>query len=268
MTRDEGLLQAIQDSPADDAVRLVYADWLEESGDAVHAEFIRVQCRLARLDRQAPERDPLKRRERALWKKLGARWSALLPGLRIDRRMVSRGFLWGMVERRLFVPVTTVLEHSGRWWPQLPIRLLEVGSPVEVPRQLAQGDHLPHVSELYLRVGPTSQVMPQEFVIDLLGSTRLRCLRHLGLFFIPWTRQVGEALLSSPLLDQLERLSLGHCTLRYSGGFLYPEPPVVGQRSLLEAVVDLVRRREDVFIIQPPGERDWHRCIAATKAGS
>jgi uncharacterized protein (TIGR02996 family) len=38
--------------PADDAVRLIYADWLDDRdlpGDRERAEFIRVQCELARL---------------------------------------------------------------------------------------------------------------------------------------------------------------------------------------------------------------------------
>jgi uncharacterized protein (TIGR02996 family) len=35
--------------PADDAPRLVYADWLEDHGEAGRAEFIRLQCELARM---------------------------------------------------------------------------------------------------------------------------------------------------------------------------------------------------------------------------
>lgn len=50
MNQGESLLQAIFEHPADDAVRLVYADWLEENGDCERAEFIRVQVELARLD--------------------------------------------------------------------------------------------------------------------------------------------------------------------------------------------------------------------------
>ncbi len=34
MTDNDALLRAILDSPDDDAPRLVYADWLEENGDA------------------------------------------------------------------------------------------------------------------------------------------------------------------------------------------------------------------------------------------
>jgi uncharacterized protein (TIGR02996 family) len=47
MAAGEALLQAILAAPKDDAPRLVYADWLEEHGDAERAEFIRGQCRLA-----------------------------------------------------------------------------------------------------------------------------------------------------------------------------------------------------------------------------
>lgn len=48
MTRD-GFLHAIRDTPDDDAPRLVFADWLDEHGEPGRAEFIRLQCRMARL---------------------------------------------------------------------------------------------------------------------------------------------------------------------------------------------------------------------------
>ena len=49
MTHDEAFLQAMVETPDDDTPRLVYADWLEENGDADRAEFIRLQCELATL---------------------------------------------------------------------------------------------------------------------------------------------------------------------------------------------------------------------------
>ena len=49
MTDGEALIRSVLASPADDAPRLVYADWLEEHGRAEDAEFIRVQIELARL---------------------------------------------------------------------------------------------------------------------------------------------------------------------------------------------------------------------------
>jgi uncharacterized protein (TIGR02996 family) len=48
-------LAAIIADPANDGPRMLYADWLEEQGDAARAELIRVQCELA----TRPD-DPLK----------------------------------------------------------------------------------------------------------------------------------------------------------------------------------------------------------------
>jgi uncharacterized protein (TIGR02996 family) len=44
ITDHDALLRAVLESPADDAPRLVYADWLDEHGQSERAEFIRLQC--------------------------------------------------------------------------------------------------------------------------------------------------------------------------------------------------------------------------------
>jgi uncharacterized protein (TIGR02996 family) len=46
---DAAYLCAVCWAPLDDGPRLVYADWLDERGECARAEFIRVQCELARL---------------------------------------------------------------------------------------------------------------------------------------------------------------------------------------------------------------------------
>jgi uncharacterized protein (TIGR02996 family) len=85
------LIAAIRAAPDDDAPRLVYADWLDEHGQPERAEFIRVQCELARRD--APD---LRSREAEL---LAAHHDAfagllLFPGLRFRFR---RGFITGFL---------------------------------------------------------------------------------------------------------------------------------------------------------------------------
>src|SRR5439155_15143566 len=50
MTTERALLAAIREDPEDDAARLVYADWLEEQGQADRAELIRVKVRARRAD--------------------------------------------------------------------------------------------------------------------------------------------------------------------------------------------------------------------------
>jgi uncharacterized protein (TIGR02996 family) len=55
MTERESLLAVIIASPDEDAVRLVCADWLDEHGEHDRAEFIRVQCELARASPDVQE---------------------------------------------------------------------------------------------------------------------------------------------------------------------------------------------------------------------
>ena len=86
MSDADALLAAVLADPDADLPRLVYADWLEERGEAERAEFIRVQVELAR-DRGADNT-----RRIALW---GASWrcrsSTRKPGW---RRCGRRGRRW------------------------------------------------------------------------------------------------------------------------------------------------------------------------------
>jgi uncharacterized protein (TIGR02996 family) len=73
MDDGEALFQAAVAAPDDVALRLVYADWLEERGDA-RAEFIRLQ---AEMDRLAPYTDAyveLKRRREEIRPRIDAAW--------------------------------------------------------------------------------------------------------------------------------------------------------------------------------------------------
>jgi uncharacterized protein (TIGR02996 family) len=53
MTEEAGFLEAILRAPADDTLRLVYADWLEERGDG-RAELLRVEDHLRRTNAREP----------------------------------------------------------------------------------------------------------------------------------------------------------------------------------------------------------------------
>lgn len=48
MTEEESLMATIIEYPDDDTPRLVFADWLQENGEYDRAEFIRIQCELAK----------------------------------------------------------------------------------------------------------------------------------------------------------------------------------------------------------------------------
>jgi uncharacterized protein (TIGR02996 family) len=92
MTQDEAFLQSILEAPEDDTPRLIYADWLDEHGDPERAEFIRVQCELARLPEGDARRARLKLRERALLAQHEATWAAPLRG-RVSSWKFRRGFV-------------------------------------------------------------------------------------------------------------------------------------------------------------------------------
>jgi uncharacterized protein (TIGR02996 family) len=70
----EAFLQAILAVPDADGPRLVFADWLDENGDPVRAEFIRVQIALARMAEDDERRATLAARERELIGAVRDRW--------------------------------------------------------------------------------------------------------------------------------------------------------------------------------------------------
>ena len=80
MTSDgDALFRAVCEHPTDDLPRLVYADWLEENGRAGRAEFIRLQCELARLPTEDPAAAPLLARQDALLRANRTAWQEELP---------------------------------------------------------------------------------------------------------------------------------------------------------------------------------------------
>jgi uncharacterized protein (TIGR02996 family) len=91
LTHDDAFLASIIESPDDDVPRLIYADWLEEHGQPERAEFIRVQCQLARMGEDDPRRAALEELERALLKQHQGDWAGPLPAP--GECVFHRGFL-------------------------------------------------------------------------------------------------------------------------------------------------------------------------------
>src|SRR5215471_3698309 len=92
MSLHEAFLRSIIEAPDDDAPRLAYSDWLEEHGEPDRAEFIRVQCRLAALDEDDPERRELQKREYELLADHWGEWAGPLVGT-VRSWQFRRGFV-------------------------------------------------------------------------------------------------------------------------------------------------------------------------------
>jgi uncharacterized protein (TIGR02996 family) len=92
-----GFWKAILAEPDEDVHRLVYADWLDDHGEADPAEFIRVQCELARLPVGDARRVALEVRAGVLLQEHRGAWLEGLPKwMKRDYVTFRRGFPWSV----------------------------------------------------------------------------------------------------------------------------------------------------------------------------
>lgn len=181
MTDADAFLEAIWAAPVDDLPRLVYADWLEEQGQATYAEFIRLDCLLARQEPQTPlERGRLRQRRHDLRTKLANEWKDAVG----DRG----GWMLHESSRGLFEPTVYIdsdefLRLSPHWWPRLPIRVVHVRAVDGREAELARAPYLSRVRDLifgYPRETEHGWEHPDELIARLAGATHLTRLQFLA----------------------------------------------------------------------------------------
>src|SRR5262245_7590624 len=90
MTSEANFLSAIRDDPDDDAVRLIFADWLEDQGDTDRAELIRAQVEGATFGPDEPRPAALREREEELLALHRPTWAGGLEKL-VDEVEFQRG---------------------------------------------------------------------------------------------------------------------------------------------------------------------------------
>jgi len=81
---DDPFIRAILADPENDAPRLIYADWLEERGDA-RGEYLRLECYLTTLSEDEPQLDPLLIRFRELHRQIDPNWRAAVARSKVER---------------------------------------------------------------------------------------------------------------------------------------------------------------------------------------
>jgi uncharacterized protein (TIGR02996 family) len=86
-------LQDILAAPDDDLPRLIYADWLDDHGDATRADFIRVQVQIARTAAGDPCLRELRQREQELLDRHGPVWRRPVPAWLRGGVVFRRGFI-------------------------------------------------------------------------------------------------------------------------------------------------------------------------------
>src|SRR5688572_25031292 len=77
MLSESAFIDALRETPDDLALRLVYADWLDEAGDS-RGELVRLQCELDRTPLGEPRRQVLHQALRELYDRWQSDWLAPL----------------------------------------------------------------------------------------------------------------------------------------------------------------------------------------------
>jgi uncharacterized protein (TIGR02996 family) len=191
---DPGLLAQVLERPDDDAPRLVYADWYEEHGQVHRAEFIRLQCRLAQLGEQDPERLALEQREADLWFAYRTEWQS---------RKFAGEFRRGFVHK-VRRTASMFLRAGEDLFAAVPVEELQVSAVRTDWAAFAASPLLGRLSGLdleYNRLGA-------EELRAVLAATRPQGLRALSLQSTGFRVEHARELARWPGLPHLRRLDL------------------------------------------------------------
>jgi uncharacterized protein (TIGR02996 family) len=195
-TPEAGFLADIVDNPDDDTPRLVFADWLEDHGQADRAEFIRVQIALARLGTYDPARADLQARVKALL--AGHREAWVAP---FGRREPSVEFARGFAEE-IYLSLGRFLREGRRLMRVAPVRKVSLNGGGDLAA-LAGMRELGRVEHLVLMMSGSR--LTAKALTALLASPHLDRLRRLDLH-APLTGPCVRALARSRRLGQLTHL--------------------------------------------------------------
>jgi uncharacterized protein (TIGR02996 family) len=207
----DGFFHALQQDPDDDALRLVYADFLEERGDAeagARAELIRVQIELATLP-------PFSRRAAELTirhQELLTRWERVWLGDWAD-------VLDGWAFRRGFVEAvradaSVFLDNAADWFAEWPTLM--------VAKLTRLGDQLPELAAslwlAHLRGLDLSDNDIEAGALAYLTASRFVCLlQALDLSGNPIGPQGAGLIATAHSADELSELHLASCGLHIKG---------------------------------------------------
>jgi uncharacterized protein (TIGR02996 family) len=248
LAQERAFLQSIQESPDDDSIRLILADWLEDNGQPERAEFIRVQVRVEQLPVGSPARLELQARERRL-QQHEREWLGPLAELLLGWSW-RRGLLWVRIHAS-----SLVAEGLGAigWVESLEVTGLRggIGLVLACP-------HLPHLTRLGLGWNDIGEAGAQALAASPLVS-RFSALDLDG-------NKIGDsgviALASSPFLARLTTLDLGRNNIGEKGVLALASSTHLEQLAWLRlrcekapehAIEALLRRFGDRVHITPVG---------------
>jgi uncharacterized protein (TIGR02996 family) len=157
MTSGADLFEAVRHSPDDLPLRLIYADWFEEQGDVVRAEFIRLQLGVPAPN---PEREAqLLQRHRPRWD--GELHRVLRQGALRDQIHARHGPLHRWEYRRGFVEAVVVhfptfIKHADQLFRLGPLQEVRFAGSVVGWADLARSPFFPRLRRIIFRASASS----------------------------------------------------------------------------------------------------------------
>ena len=202
MSERAAFINAILDNPADDTLRLVFADWLQENGEPARAEFIRAQIEAAKLPAADRAKSKPGKRAAALLKSHQTAWREAL-GVAKKGGEYERGFLAGvpLVLDAFPERVATMLAREPVW---VSLELVANVMPLSWVKEFAASLHLRAVTDI---VSPGSGFGAKRF-FQLMQSPHLVNLRNIVLFDDPVGATGVKAIANAPAAFALEALDL------------------------------------------------------------
>jgi uncharacterized protein (TIGR02996 family) len=209
---DPTFLKAILAAPEDDALRLVYADWLQENGQPERAEFIRAECEQATIHSDptvGPNRwdNPrfweLQERVSELYDRHAATWFAELFKAHRGEVSTHRGF-----PHHIALTARKFIDHGDALFRAAPtIEDVYIGRLGRNMRDLARTAALGHVRNLTFFETPVREAEARH----LAASPYLGNLRELHIGFTD--THIGPAgaiaLARAKSIRQLQKLDIG-----------------------------------------------------------
>ena len=201
----DAFLRAIINDPDDDLPRLVYADFLDETGDPDRAEFIRVQCRLAGTEEHDPHFRKLEDREHALLAANEWKWFRERAGL--NEWVWRRGFVDEVADGH------SDRESSETLFAAQPVQRWKVQTR-DLHRELVLSKESVARLKHFDSSGLPWSEWSKRIATRLLNDSRLKSYRHSS---IPSVLDFADSLIEGPSPVSLTELRLaGDSTHRTS----------------------------------------------------
>jgi uncharacterized protein (TIGR02996 family) len=241
MSLQDAFLADIIANPDDDAVRLIYADWLDEHDQPARAEFIRLQIATGATHAQN-RRLTLDRRERQLLAEHGDEWAGELREF-----LVSWEFRRGFIEEVSALP-EPFLTGEERLFRLSPVRYLKLlpeyeRTTAEVARFMQRFSESPHLDRL----------VELDCTHLRMGSDGLKALAVSPGFTQLWRLNLRDNFISDAGMRALGEASWLSCLceLNLRQNDITPR----GVRALAAALAERVRGHE-VFVLESVDLRD------------